>query len=276
MKTEYKKELGKSYLVVKPEQKEHVFSAQMLLENRIQGLLSFEKRSFNGETEYYYDITGKRSLESRARKELLGEKDVRRLLQGLYCVTGELYSYFLETDGLLPEPACIYEEEEQFFFCYDPSGKEETEQGAAKLFAQELLELINHDDEEAVELTYSFYKLVNESEKGILRILEEVLMQEKEDSAEDLCEEQQEVLSLWYDEDAEEPKMTLFTKRDRPDLWTVVLFLVSLLVSLGYLVALTLARIADTGTGILAGLFLIISATGMAAGFVDIDIARKK
>ena len=46
------------------------------------------------------------------------------------------------------------------------------------VFVEQLLEITDHEDEEAVELVYRFYKMVKESEKGIMRILEEVLIQE--------------------------------------------------------------------------------------------------
>lgn len=277
MEAEYKKELGKSYLILEPPSREDDFSAQMMLENRIQGLLSFERRSFNGETKYYYDITGKRSLESHADKELLGEKDIRRLLQGLYCVIGELYSYFLETEGLLLRATYIYEEEEQMCFCYYPSDGTDSEEIAMVIFAEELLELIDHDDDEAVELTYRFYKSVKESGKGILHILEEVLVQEVENPQKELYDDQQEMLLCWHNicEDESEKKAWLI-KRSRPDICTEFFFLLSLLVSICYLSARRFSVILCTGTGAIGCLFVLASVVGMAAGFVDIDIARKK
>ncbi len=264
MHAEYKKEMGKSYLFLEAGQTEEEFSTQMLLENQIQGLLGFEKRSFNGEIQFFYDITGKHSLESHVREELLQEKEVRRLLQCLYCVIEELHSYFLDAGGLLMESEYIYEDDKGFSFCYYPSEEKNTPEEKLMDFAEYLLEMIDHEDEDAVQLVYCFYKMVKESEKGILWILEDALIQE---ISEKIPEEE-----VWYTQEKEHEEP--MEKRNSRDMYTIICFLISLLVSLCYLGTSSFTLIPNSAATVIAYVFVFASIPGIVAGFVDIE--RKK
>ena len=61
MQAQYKRDYEKSNMVFRQEflSGNALFQQQMLLENTIDGLLPCTLHSFNGETELFYDITGK-------------------------------------------------------------------------------------------------------------------------------------------------------------------------------------------------------------------------
>ena len=266
MNVEYKKELEKNYLIIKPDMPEDYFSVQMLLENQIEGLLRFERRVFNGEVEYYYDISGKHSLESQTKNELLGEKTVRTLLQSLYCVEENLYSFFLREGRLLIEASYVYMDERGFYFVYVPLAEKRKEEEHIE-FIQELQELIDYEEEGAMQLTYRLYQMLKDSEKGILQILEEVLtkrFEQAEDSIEDFASEEQ----LYFQEEKEE--------EIRPDFYTASLFSVSFLVSLCYLLIIFFSKEEMNVTGIIACVFVVASLIGILVAFADIDIKSKK
>lgn len=267
MYAEYKKETDKSYMVLEAGQTEEDFSTRMLLENRISGLVDVEKRSFNGESYFFYDITGKHTLKNQSEKELLRADEIRKLLRSLYCVSDELHNHFLEIGGLLPEADYIYAEENTFCFCYYPGQESISTEEMLKIFAEQLLEITDHDDDGAVELVYGFYKMVKESEKGIMRILEEVLLQES--NAEDPEEEQIEEIYI-FDNESEETEKKNFLK----DSMTLLCFSAMLLVSLCYLRKQVFPGLPKTMTDMMALTSAILSLPGIALGFVDIE--RKK
>lgn len=303
MKAEYRKEPGKHYLIIKPEEPENEFAVHMLLENKISGLLPFEKRMFNGETQFYYDISGKHAIQTglhqeqhpqNAQPHLLSGKEICGMLRRLYCLADNLSSHFLDLKGVVLDPAFIYGDDREFYFCYNPSSESEVQEVLAG-FAEEMLDYIDHDDEEAVMLGYQFYKKVKSGERTLLQILEETLSEEEEVTSGKKFSEETKVgteqlsdKTEWTEHDTTAEEITeegaerLFW-REKPDIGTLLCFVPALIVSLGYLYEIytasggvSLSVIRDGQGGWLALLFAFLSIPGMAAGFVNIDIKEKK
>ena len=286
MKAEYKKEPGKKYLVISPESPEKEFAVQMLSENKIPGLLSFEKRIFNGDTGFFYDVSGKHALQDNLEPLLLSGKKISGLLQSLYCVSGSIGSYFLEIQGIILDVEYIFEDEQGMYFCYNPSSEVKEEQ-VLETFATRLLEIIDHDDDMAVELGYGFYKMVKQGDKAILQILEEILSEgvpvdEIEEKRENRIEVEEDI---WMTEEDVEEKCDMWEIffQKKPDRETLICFVVLLVVSLGYLGYLlclsqemSLAGVTGSNSSITAIVFVVLSVLGMTAAFVDIDIKGKR
>lgn len=173
----YKKELNKNYLVLEKTEEASEFAIHMLEENKIQGLLPFEKRSFNGEESFYYDISGKYTLENLAKMRPLEEADIKGFLEGLLFTMQTCSSYFLDVSGLSLEFDLIYESEGLYSFCYYPMEKESRQdmEEKLKIFAEKLIGLVNHDDEQAVTLVYQFYRLAKENTCTAVQILQKLL-----------------------------------------------------------------------------------------------------
>lgn len=274
MNAEIKKEQGKTYLSFIPEQDYCNFSVQMLTENALKGLLPFEKRIFNGDTYFFFDITGGRRLRHRMEEELLGGSEVRRLLQSLYCLAGELYSYFLEPGCVILDPSYIYERENEYLFCYDSSANSEAEEENISNFANELISCIDHEDEEAVVLSYALYRASKEEGYSLLKILEEALKEgQKEETAEEkaVADTETEIADMFEDgeEKAEKEKIL-------QDKYTAGIFFLLFVVSLSYFVSgFSGGNLYQTQTIVMI-IFLILSVPGMVLGFVAIDIKEKK
>ena len=175
MSREYKKEWENCYFILRPEKEEACseFSVQMLTENNIPGLLSFEKRSFNGEDMFYYDISGKQSFQSLYQSKKLDEHDLKKLLEGLLLTLQSMNSYFLPASGLLLSLDCIFLDDEGVSFCYDPVLREESDVRLLS-FAEELLGMTDHEKEKAVVLVYAFYRLVKEGNRTEIAILRQL------------------------------------------------------------------------------------------------------
>ncbi len=184
-----KQETGGSYLVIQlePEQsEEEAFALRMLCENRIRGLLPMQIRSFNGESNLYYEITGLQSLEAFCRIRPLSGKMLRVLMGDLYRLCRVLPEYVLKDDRITLTPDKIFTDTTGFSFCYAISDPKEQNSGKANeklAFAGELLGLIDHEDEEAVLYGYRFYKAAGET-RELLGCVERTLGEKSEEDEE--------------------------------------------------------------------------------------------
>ncbi len=234
LKVTYKDDFERKYMLLQPGREEDSFVLQMMLENCIRGLLPFEKRLYNGEIVYYYDITGKHSLEDKIKKQPMKEDEIRKLLQGLYGVIKELNSYFLDATGILTDPMFIYENEEEVYFCYVPIKREQEGEKEWSEFAEKLLDLADPDCEEAIYMVYEFYQQIKESTKTISGILEDLLREQNPVRNEEEPEKEEE-LPVWHELPEEEPE-NMQKRGNFPDITAVILFGISLIVSLCYLI----------------------------------------
>ena len=58
MRTEFKREMNRNYMVLHPEtEMNETYSLRMLSENRITGLLPFREKRVDGESYLYFNIT---------------------------------------------------------------------------------------------------------------------------------------------------------------------------------------------------------------------------
>ena len=74
MRTEFKREMNRNYMVLHPEtEMNETYSLRMLSENRITGLLPFREKRVDGESYLYFNITSKQAL-SRMMEYLLQQK----------------------------------------------------------------------------------------------------------------------------------------------------------------------------------------------------------
>ena len=95
MKADYKTELGKSYMILDCVEKEESFAMQMLKENHIQGLLLFEKRSFNGEVQFFYDVTDMNPLAKQMKESPLSKKASAASAGIILCFRRNTFLFFV-------------------------------------------------------------------------------------------------------------------------------------------------------------------------------------
>lgn len=160
----YKRELSHSYLVIDGIMEEELgrYQCQMILRNRIPGLLPCSERFLEGRVCLYYDISSRQSLGRLYEATKIGYAGIRGIVDNLAQVQDTIAEYLLEENGLVLEPEYIYMdlETEQLLFLYDPFGNVQAEWGSIYLpMAEFLLEHIDHREEQAVETAYQFYKM---------------------------------------------------------------------------------------------------------------------
>lgn len=78
MKTEFKREMNRNYMVLHPEKEiGGSYALRMLSENRINGLLPFQEKRIDGETFLYFNITSRQSLARMMEYRSFKAKEIR-------------------------------------------------------------------------------------------------------------------------------------------------------------------------------------------------------
>ncbi|MBD5544131.1 MAG: FHA domain-containing protein [Lachnospiraceae bacterium] len=203
MKGIYKRELNSSYFILEEQAMESTqyYQMKMVTENKISHLLPISIHHFNGENQFYYDISGKQTVACIFEKREMEAKQLIQILSGLSKALLELEGYLLEENYLCLDPEYMYMNvnTEQLFLCFYPFEETDFSQSIQKL-SEYLLNCINHQDEQAVNIGYQLYRLTREDNFVFLQIVEEILKENenteevraewKEDvSKQGLCEE---------------------------------------------------------------------------------------
>ncbi|MGI6117596.1 MAG: DUF6382 domain-containing protein [Bilifractor sp.] len=177
MKIVQQRDLANHYMIIsdREEEKEETYQTRMLQENEIEGFLSCHVERVDDERLYCYNITSRQPLSEIASDGQIGSELLRGLLSALLFALKNLNEYLLPPDGILLDPDCIFANSlrEDFRFCYYPENPASFS-GSLKKFSEFLLPRLNHDDERAVMLGYSFYsECVNDtlSEDSFFRLL---------------------------------------------------------------------------------------------------------
>lgn len=159
MKTEYRRDMQHSYLVVIPDQQpESSYPLRMITENTIPGLLSCSCRRMDEDVLLYYDVTSRISLKQRCSCKKITGEEVLALCKSLAYTLAELDEYLLEAGSLILEMEYIFVDAQvkEVLFCCVPGTDRKIEESFCSLM-EELLPLLDHQNQEGIMIGYGFY-----------------------------------------------------------------------------------------------------------------------
>lgn len=185
----YQRNLNHTYLVYENVLNEYNYEIQMMINNRIPGLLKCHMQKVDGKVNLYYDISSKQQMEHVFEKIKM---DYGLLKSLFYCIRSllvQLEEYLLPSQYLMTVPQMIYmnPEQQKFYFCLVPQEKN-TEMPFQKLL-EFILEYVDYSDEKAVAAAYACYKRLNQENAAFREIYEEVFGERK---VQEECESQKE------------------------------------------------------------------------------------
>lgn len=154
----FERTLSGSYMKIKAGNRSE-FDEQMLQRQKLSGLLSVEKCYVDGGVWYWYDISGKQSLDSFCRIKPLGEAFLRQILCSVCAQLEILEQHLIYTSCLQLEPELIYivNNTQEIVFTAFPGSEGEVSQGFCSLM-EYLLTRIDHKEAQAVRLAYEIYE----------------------------------------------------------------------------------------------------------------------
>ena len=163
MDVDYRKTPQGSFMVLShPEQKEpDDHSLQMILRNRIPGLLKTGQEILNGQLNLLYDITSMQSFAAFMEKEKIGLEHMQALITDMGNCAERTREYLLDIDQLLFLPEYIFLEQNtgRFLFCLDPCRKGDYQSDIRELFDR-ILGNIAYEDPDYVKLVYELHTAV--------------------------------------------------------------------------------------------------------------------
>ncbi len=186
MKTEFKREMNRNYMVLHPEKEiGGSYALRMLSENRINGLLPFQEKRIDGETFLYFDITSRQSLARMMEYRSFKAKEIRQITSDLIVTMTALERFLMDGDQLCLEPDMIYVDPDDMKanFCLLPGSGSQFEESFRKL-ARYILDHVDHTDGDAVVLAFALFRAGEKENLGI-RDLEKCLRAGERDGKED-------------------------------------------------------------------------------------------
>lgn len=161
MNISYSKDFKHNYLVI---QDDRVlvddYQIKMIVQNKIEKILTSQDRMVNGEGLLFYDITGKQNLKNIYDCKKICIEDLRHLFYELSQAISNLEKYILYSSDLILEPQYIYlniETKEYSFLYYPDEGENK---GTDELMTY-LIDRINNEDIKAVEAVYQMTDILN-------------------------------------------------------------------------------------------------------------------
>ena len=187
MKTEFKREMNRNYMVLHPEKEiGGSYALRMLSENRINGLLPFQEKRIDGETFLYFNITSRQSLARMMEYRSFKAKEIRQITSDLVVTMTALERFLMDGDQLCLEPDMIYVDPDDLKanFCLLPGSGSQFEESFRKL-ARYILDHVDHTDGDAVVLAFALFRAGEKENLGI-RDLEKCLRAGERDGKEDI------------------------------------------------------------------------------------------
>ena len=173
MEIEYKRELTKSYMCVKTDQKFLPFEKEILTRSSISGILPVNMTFADAATVCWYDITGMQAFDHALETEMLDSQMLTQFLVSLCGTLEQLESFLLDPGNLWFSRESIFKNNRDgsFWFCYCPEGKENITEEFQKLM-EYLLTKIDHKDQRAVKMAYHIYDQVIKEGYSLIAIRE--------------------------------------------------------------------------------------------------------
>lgn len=173
MEISYKKDLEKSYMLIKTEKLDvGDYRIKMLCNNRISGMIPLTLREFNNNIYIYYDISGKISLTGKFTENKIKADDIRKLMYNLQTVIESAKEYMLSIDKIVLDMDLVFisSNKDKIEFCYYPDKTENFTESLHSML-NKIIELADHTDRETVIISYGLQKMTLEENITINEML---------------------------------------------------------------------------------------------------------
>lgn len=274
MQISYKRSMNQNYLVLQWEGtgEPKGYQTAILLENTVPGLLPCRIQRINGESFFFYNITGCQSIQSLYECRKIQEKGLTELLLACAEVKEELNEYLLESDSLLLEAKYMYQNKTtgKIQFVYFPAYGKETDVQIRE-FMESLIPRIDHEDPRAVTLGYGVYK-ASVKDTVTKDMIRKFLQSQPEEEKPLLCEK-----TLEYNRQEKERKRILddfYTQEEEEYRGMAGVFSLAggILLCAGMIFALYHFRVMSFPMVLLLGTALVLA----LGGIISVSLIRKK
>ena len=178
LRSVYKRELHRTVLALEaPGNYREGYQMKMMAYNQIPGLLEIKGRGVDDTSVYEYDISGKKTLQSRFTSEKMGKKEIRDFLTQFNNTLSQIQKYFLDENCLLLDPEYIFLEKEEYYFCYYPPGNRDIKSAFHRL-TEFFVKQTDYEDEASIHMAFVLHKETMEENYSLGKIIEGLEAQE--------------------------------------------------------------------------------------------------
>ncbi len=192
MEISYERGANYSFLVIGTEEKiADNYKVNMLINNKIAGLLKTGIRSFNNTQEIYYDISSKSSMEKLYGRSKMTEEEIREFIFGLSRAVESVKEYLLDINCICLRLDMIFINPRNKMpeFCYYPANQSEFFSGLRHLL-QSMLALVDHERREAVIVAYGLQQIIVNENYTVEELLDFVMTESRIEESSENGEEQ--------------------------------------------------------------------------------------
>lgn len=176
----YQRNIAGSYMKI-PVSRINEFDERLILKKKLPGLIPVERCFMDGRGEYWYQITGKQSLDTYCRLQDVSVAFIEQVILSV-CSEIEILEWnLLDINCLQLEPELVYisNQTQEVLFCVYPENTQDISLGFQQLM-EYLLTRIDHKDEEMVRLGYGIYEKTLLEGYNILDIREFIVQRRNE------------------------------------------------------------------------------------------------
>ncbi|MCM1282857.1 MAG: FHA domain-containing protein [Muribaculaceae bacterium] len=155
---------------------------RLMLKGKLKGTLPVEKTYIDGGGQYWYNISGKQSLDSYCRMKQIGISFVERLVISI-CSELEILEWnLIHTSCLMLDPELVFitNSNKEFIFTLYPGNSSPIESEFQQLM-EYLLTRLDHKDEAAVRAAYGIYERTLEEGYSIMDIRDFIVQTKEEE-----------------------------------------------------------------------------------------------
>lgn len=221
MEITYRREPNASRMIVSGVKEGVYHEEKMIEENHISSLLPFSKSNSDSGKEFWFDISGRKSLKNYFAQEGINPNSIYEGIKGIKEGLEETEKYLVSAKSLIFTPETIFFKWENLrwkvAFAYAPGFNEDFSAGLLSVF-EFLIRNVDHDNTASVSLCYTLFEKVSKKDVTLAEILsdiEPVLINNDEEPAPAPVVEDNLERPPWFDEDEDIfepslPKKSLF------------------------------------------------------------------
>lgn len=156
---EYKRDLNHNYLILTGDGQREDYRTRMLEKNTVPGLLPCSIRFVDDKVKFYYDISSRQPLGAAFAIRKMDYRSICRIFTQLETAMHELEKYLLDSRFILLDIRYLYWDmtEERLYLILSPE-QEKKQEEQIRRFAEDLLNLVDYTDKQAVDAVYLFYQ----------------------------------------------------------------------------------------------------------------------
>lgn len=170
------------------------FDEKIMLKRKLPGLLPVEKCYVNGMGQYWYNITGKQSVDTYCRMKEIGIDFIERMIISI-CSQIEILEWnLIDTNCLMLDPELVYitNQTQEIIFTLYPDTKGDLAQELQHLM-EYLLTKIDHKDMDAVHAAYGIYEKTLDPSYSVIDIRDAIVEAKKASSRERVLRQQAQI-----------------------------------------------------------------------------------